>query len=101
MGNYDNNLNVSFGYAGVTFDGDGGSAPLLSVACLFRLGENLHFVGDSFFYLGEGSFAVIVPGLRFERPMRRSSIQVGIGGAIIDGDTMPVPIPLFSWFFDL
>ena len=101
LGNYENNFTLSAGYAGVTFDGDGGSAPLLSLACIFRLGPNLHFVGDSFIYLGEERFTVIVPGLRFERPFKRSSIQVGIGGAVVEGEAIPVPIPLFSWFFDL
>lgn len=101
IGNYENNFTLSAGYAGVTFDGEGGSAPLLSLACLFRLGTNLHFVGDSFIYLGDTPFTVIVPGLRFERPFKRSSIQVGIGGIIAEGEAIPVPVPLFSWFFDL
>ncbi|MEE4214146.1 MAG: hypothetical protein V2I34_03705, partial [Bacteroidales bacterium] len=101
IGNYENNFTISAGYAGVTYDGEGGSAPLLSLACLFRLGSNLYFVGDSFIYLGETPFTVIVPGLRFERPFKRSSIQVGIGGIVADGEAIPVPLPLFSWFFDL
>lgn len=101
IGNYENNLNLSLGYAGVTYENEGGGAPLFSIACLFRLGDNLHFVGDSFFYFGENPFTVIVPGLRFERPMKRSSIQIGIGGVIAEGETIPVPVPVFGWFYDL
>jgi hypothetical protein len=101
VGNYENNINVSVGYLGVTFDGDRTGAPLLSVAGLVRLGKNVHFVGDSFIYLGDNSFAILIPGIRFERPFRRSSIQVGLGGVIFDGQAIPLPVPLFSWFYDL
>ncbi len=102
FGNYINNFTASFGYLGITYEGDSFNAPLLSFAALFKVGRGIQFVGDSFIYLGEQEkVAVIVPGLRFERPSRRSSIQVGIGGAVIDGEAVPVPIPIFSWFFDL
>ncbi|MCD4769977.1 MAG: hypothetical protein K8R35_07415 [Bacteroidales bacterium] len=101
LGNYENNFTISAGYVGITADGDGSGAPLMSIAFLFRLGENIHFVGDSFIYLGEEKFTVLVPGLRFERPYKRSSIQIGIGGAIIDGEAVPIPIPVFSWFYEL
>lgn len=101
IGNYDNNFTISAGYAGVTYEGDGGNAPLMSLACLFKLGKNVHFVGDSFIYLGESPFTIIVPGLRFDRPARRSSIQAGLGGIIIEGEGIPVPIPIFSWFYEL
>lgn len=101
LGNYENNFTMTFGYAGITNEGYFGGAPLMSIAFLFRLGENIHFVGDSFIYLGEEKFSVFVPGLRFQRPLKRSSVQIGVGGIIIDGEAMPLPIPVFSWFYEL
>jgi hypothetical protein len=103
LGNYVNNFTFSAGYATVSSHGDGGSATLLSPACLLRLGNNVHFVMDSFIYLGkkDDSFAILVPGLRFARPMKRSSIQFGFAGIITGGETLPAPFPVLSWFYEL
>ena len=103
FGDYHNNFTLSGGYAGITSHGDGGSAPLLSPACLLRLGQNFYFVTDSFIYLGGGdsNWGVIVPGLRIMRPQKRSSFQFGFAAVAAEGDIMSVPFPFVSWFFEL
>ena len=101
LGNHENNFTISAGYMGLTDDGQGQGAPLMSIAFLFRVGQNVHLVGDSFIYLGEQKFSIFVPGLRFERPLKRSSIQIGFGGIFVDGEAIPVPMPVFSWFYEL
>jgi hypothetical protein len=103
FGDYHNNLTLSGGIAGITSHGDGGSAPLLSPACLIRLGHNFYFVTDSFIYLGGGdsNWGVIVPGLRIMRPQKRSSFQFGFAAVAAGGDIMSVPFPFVSWFFEL
>ena len=101
IGNYENNFTVSAGYAGITADGDSGGAPLMSLAFLIRLGDNVKLVGDSFIYLGEEKFSILVPGLRFSRPMKRSSFQMGLGAIVAGGEAIPLPVPIFSWFYEL
>lgn len=101
IGNFENNVTVSAGYAGITSDGQGSGAPLMSLAFLLRLGDNVKLVGDSFIYLGEEKFTILVPGLRFSRPMKRSSFQMGFGAVIAGGEAVPLPLPIFSWFFEL
>ena len=104
IGNYENNLTISAGYAMVTSGGESASAPLLSPACLIRLGDNVHFVMDSFIYLGkekDSGFAIVVPGLRFARPMKRSSFQFGFAAIAAGGEFMPVPLPVVSWYYEL
>ena len=103
LGNPRNNLTLSGGIAGVRSDGVGeGSAPLLAPAALFALGENISFVFDSFIYIEkDNSFGILVPGLRFNRPYKRSSLQFGLGAIIANGEAIPVPVPIMSWFFEL
>lgn len=101
IGNFENNFTLSAGYAGVTADGISEGAPLMSIAFLFSVGDNVKFVGDSFIYLGEEKFTILVPGLRFSRPMKRSSFQIGLGAVIAGGEAVPLPLPIFSWFYEL
>lgn len=103
FGDFHNNLTLSGGYATITSHGDGGSAPLLSPACLIRLGENFYFVTDSFIYLGGGheNWGLVVPGLRIMRPQKRSSFQFGFAAVAAEGELIGVPFPFVSWFFEL
>ncbi len=103
FGDYNNNLTLSGGWAGITTPDGGGNAPLLSPSCLVKAGRNIYFLVDTFIYLGEGDnkFGIIVPGLRFIRPQRRSSIQFGFAAVAAEGDLIPAPMPVISWFFEL
>ena len=102
FGNRTSNFTVSAGYAGIRDAwGDGGSAPLFSVAGMAKIGRNVTLVGDSFIYAGttgEGgrdSFALIMPGLRFNGK-RGGAFQVGLATLVVDG--MTVPVPTVGWF---
>ncbi|MCK4749331.1 MAG: hypothetical protein KAT15_19895 [Bacteroidales bacterium] len=101
LGNHNNNLTISGGYAGVT-DGEDitGSEPLLSVAGMARIGKNISFVGDSFIYAGENPFAIVMPGLRFSRTERKA-FQFGFAGIIFEGEAIPFPIPVLGWFLKI
>ena len=99
IGNSDYNVNLSGGYAGIS--GEGG-APLLSPAMLLKLGDRAHFVLDSFIYLGEDvRFGIVVPGIRIDRPTKRASFQIGMAGLFVEGEAIPLPIPIMGWFYEL
>ncbi|MEZ4829705.1 MAG: hypothetical protein R3C61_25985 [Bacteroidia bacterium] len=103
IGDRTSNFTVSAGYAGVTEVGYGeynssGSAPLMSVAFMAKVGKNMSFVGDSFIYMAEGDkFALIMPGLRFSDNPKRA-FQIGVGMIVVDNEVIPSPIPVVSWF---
>ena len=99
IGNYTNNLTLSAGYAWITYPDGQGSAPLLSPACMFRVGKDIFFVVDTFIYLEDPAFAIIMPGLRFTRPQKRSSLQFGFGALANEQNLMPMPVPVMSWFY--
>ena len=101
LGNNNNNLTFSAGYAGITNGDDvSGSEPLFSVAGMVRLGRNVSLVGDSFIYAGPNAAALIIPGLRFSRNERKA-FQFGFAGAVIEGELVPFPIPMLSWFLKI
>jgi hypothetical protein len=101
IGNFNNNLTLSGGYAGVT-DGEdfAGSEPLFSVGGMVRLGKSVSLVGDSFIYAGEDPVALIMPGLRFSRNEGRA-FQFGLAGIVFQGEAIPFPIPVLGWFFKI
>jgi hypothetical protein len=99
IGNYTNNLTLSGGYAWITYPGGKGSAPLLSPSCMFRVGKDVFFVFDTFIYLEDPAFSILMPGLRFTRPQKRSSLQFGFGAIATEGELMPMPLPVMSWFY--
>ena len=101
VGNFNNNLTFSGGYAGVTNGEDfSGSEPLLSIAGMARLGKNISLVGDSFIYAGPNPFAIVMPGLRFSRTEQRA-FQFGFAGVIFEGEAIPFPIPVLGWFLKI
>lgn len=101
LGNHNNNLTFSGGYAAVTNGEDvSGSEPLFSVAGMARLSKNISLVGDSFIYAGENPFAIIMPGLRFSRTDNKA-FQFGFAGVVFEGDAIPVPIPVLGWFLKI
>mgnify|MGYP001148218241 CR=1 FL=1 len=99
VGNYTNNFTLSGGYAWITSPDGQSSAPLLSPSCLFRIGRDVFFVFDTFIYLRDPAFSILMPGLRFTRPQKRSSLQFGFGALAAEGELMPMPLPVMSWFF--
>jgi hypothetical protein len=103
---------------------------LISVAGMFKLSKNVSLVFDSFIvprtgtyqtteyysnynnFTGEWNdgyrevtknrytFALIMPGLRFQtRPNR--AFQFGFAGMRVEGETVPLPIPMVQWFMML
>ena len=100
LGNSKNNFTLSAGYAMISSGGRtdiSGSAPLLSIGCLFKITSKISFVGDSFFYLKEGGFAVIVPGIRVSKNATRA-FQIGFAAYSTDGKMSSIPIPILGWF---
>jgi hypothetical protein len=113
LGNYRNNFNLSAGYAMISINTGGdnsifhttrthetGSAPLLSMACQFRISDKVSFVGDSFIYLKDNGFAIIVPGIRVSKKPDRA-FQIGFSAISADGELVPMPIPMVSWYIRL
>ena len=101
LGNNNNNITFSAGYAGITNGEDvSGSDPLFSLAGMLRLGKNVSLVGDSFIYAGEQTIALIIPGLRFSR-RERSAFQFGFAGLISSEESIPYPIPMVAWFLKI
>jgi hypothetical protein len=107
--------------------GDSEGRPLVSIACMFRLNNKFSFVFDSFIMLAgrertrqelQTSYnetdyktryslvnvtekgkplVVLSPGLRFQAN-ENSSFQFGFTGLHVDGEFVPVPIPMVQWF---
>lgn len=103
------------------------SRPLLSLAGMFRINSKFSFVFDSFFMLKGKDYenlyidsrydelnmketffirkeiseseplVVLSPGLRFQAN-ENSSFQFGFTGIHVDGEFVPVPIPMVQWF---
>jgi hypothetical protein len=97
LGNSKNNFSISGGYAMVSSEGSSENAPLLSIGCLLRITDKVSFVGDSFIYMKKGSFAIIVPGIRVSRKPERA-FQIGLAAISADGEMIPIPVPMLSWF---
>jgi hypothetical protein len=100
VGNNKLNLNFSAGYLKINIEDSNTSAPLFSIAGLARLSNKVSFVGDSFIYAKDEFVAVVVPGLRFDRK-NGGAFQFGFGGVIFNGEIIPAPIPIVSWFIKI
>lgn len=106
------NLTLSAGYAGVSDgNGNGGTAPLMSVAGMYKVDDKFTLVGDSFIYMGNigenngGNWAIIMPGFRYSRT-GRTAFQFGIAGLVLpqlrDFSNLPIaPFPVGNIFFSL
>jgi len=102
FGGNQKNLTFSAGYIGAALSGEFVSesifsGPLVSIAGIAKLNDKVTFVGDSFFYVNQNFAALIIPGLRFKRH-NKGAFQFGLGGLFVDGDLMPAPVPILSWF---
>ncbi len=97
FGDHMKNISFTGGYAGFSLEGDKSSSLLLSVAGMAKISDKVAFVADSFIYPGDSSWALIIPGLRF-RQKNKGEFQFGLGAVLADGDIIPAPIPMISWF---
>jgi len=109
-----------------TSSNKGEGRPLISLAAMFKINNKFSFVFDSFIMTGgtdrerqrikysyddqgivthrietekieKSALVVIAPGLRFQAT-HKSSFQFGFTGLRIDGEFLPVPIPMVQWF---
>lgn len=97
LGNYKKNITFTAGYVGFNIEGESNSDLLLSVAGMYKFNDKVSFVGDSFIYPGEFSWALVIPGLRFKQ-RNKGEFQFGMGLLIADGEIIPSPVPMISWF---
>lgn len=100
FGTRKSNINFSAGY-GVVSDGGGpeGTA-LFSIAGAIGGGGKISFIFDSFIFPANGSqstIALIIPGIRMQTNDDKA-FQIGFAGAYFDGDVIPLPIPMVTWF---
>jgi len=101
FGNSRNNLTLSAGYGGFSYEGEGSGSALFSIAGAARLSDKVALVGDSFIFDADGSLAaIIIPGLRFYRT-NKGAFQFGFAGMVVEGETFPVPFPFISWFIKI
>ena len=119
LGDRKANINISGGYGYVSFDGDNSSRALVSVAGMTKIGPKFSLVFDSFILPAIGTKkqtqwdhvtetvievdvprtggGLIIPGLRYQvKPT--AAFQFGFGGLAINGELVPSPIPIVSWF---
>ena len=100
FGDRRSNLNFSAGYGFVAFDGESEGRALLSVGALTKVTKKVSFVFDSFIVpsttMSEG-FAAFVPGFRWQSASDRA-FQFGFGAAAVEGELIPMPIPMVQWF---
>lgn len=103
FGNHIRNISFTAGYAGFSIykrsddRRTSNSDLLLSVAGLAKITNKITFVGDSFIYPGDNSWALVIPALRFKQ-QAKGEFQFGLGMLVAQGELLPVPIPMISWF---
>jgi len=102
FGDRRNNLNISGGYGFIWGAGESYGTALTSIAGMTRLSKNISFVFDSFIVpsIEGSSVALLIPGLRFGQRDDRAW-QFGFGGAIVDGEAIPLPIPVLQWYWKI
>ena len=100
FGTRKSNINFSAGYGAVSDGGGPEGTALFSVAGAIGGGGKISFVFDSFIFPANGSqstIALIIPGIRMQTNDNKA-FQIGFAGAYFDGDVIPLPIPMVTWF---
>jgi hypothetical protein len=103
FGDHVRNISFTAGYAGFSIYSRNNdtrttnSSLLLSVAGLVKVSNKITFVGDSFIYPGDNPWALVIPALRFKQKAK-GEFQFGLGMLVAQGELLPVPIPMISWF---
>lgn len=93
------NFTISGGYARVFAPGESAGSAIFSVAGMRHISKNISLVFDSWIMpdIDGTSFALLMPGLRFQSK-NKNAFQFGFTGAIVDGETLPVPLPMVQWY---
>mgnify|MGYP006110408883 CR=1 FL=1 len=116
FGTRKSNINFSAGYGAVSVGNGTDGTSLFSVAGAIGNGGKVSFVFDSFIVPINRSqstynpntgnyassnykaiFALIIPGVRVQTNDNKA-FQIGFAGAYFDGDVIPLPIPMVTWF---
>ncbi|TND08531.1 MAG: hypothetical protein FD123_2327 [Bacteroidetes bacterium] len=123
IGDRKRNINFSGGYGAVFYDGNSEGRALCSVAGMFKAGNKISLVFDSFIMLPGKSeqvlvtgynyssgtsysyyearkkpgFALLIPGIRWQTDSKKA-FQFGFAGLSVDGEVVPVPIPMVQWY---
>jgi len=116
FGTRNSNINFSAGYGAISVGNGADGTALFSVAGAIGNGGKVSFVFDSFIVPINRSqstynpntgnytastykaiFALIIPGVRLQTNDDKA-FQIGFAGAYFDGDIVPLPIPMVTWF---
>ncbi len=122
FGNRSRNLAISGGYGAVWTEGEADGRALMSVAGMIKVSPTLSLVFDSFMLLpgqrtveqehydptsGETTtytakqdarfVGIFVPGLRWHQN-ENQAFQFGFSGIAVEGDLLPLPIPMVQWY---
>ena len=116
FGTRKSNINFSAGYGAISVGNGADGTALFSVAGAIGNGGKVSFVFDSFIVPINRSqstynpntgnytastykaiFALIIPGVRLQTNDDKA-FQIGFAGAYFDGDILPLPIPMVTWF---
>ena len=98
LGTRKSNINFSAGYGAISVGNGTDGTALFSVAGAIGNGGKASFVFDSFILPIQSSLiAVVVPGIRIQSNDDRA-FQIGFAGIYFDGNALPLPIPMVTWF---
>lgn len=101
FGDRKSNLTFTGGLLYTQFDNSSDTRGLFSVAAMTKIGDKVSLVFDSVIAppaTSDGStFAYLIPGLRIHTKPKRA-FQFGFGGVAVEGELLPVPIPIINFF---
>ncbi|MFT6849687.1 MAG: hypothetical protein ACJATA_000485 [Sphingobacteriales bacterium] len=100
FGNRQINANLSAGYGALVNEGDLEGRALFSVASMIRVSNKISVIFDSFITPGgrnNTSFVLIIPGIRYQTSSDKA-FQFGFAGLFLDGEAIPLPIPMVQWY---
>ncbi len=100
FGDRSKNIAITGGYGAIWADGDADGRALASIAGMTKVSKKISLVLDSFILipeLGEPGLALFTPGIRYHQGEGKA-FQVGFTGAFINGEGIPVPIPMVQWY---
>lgn len=97
LGNNANNITLSGGYLFLQNSADSYQSPLYSFAGMFKMGNRVSFIIDSFGFMeNDYNFLFIMPGLRIGDNKR--AFQIGLTQLYVDNQFIPFPLPTLGWF---